>query len=45
MTMVVLVNSGADVEGVCHMIEDIALIISPNHPWTAFPPPGGDLTE
>jgi D-alanyl-D-alanine carboxypeptidase len=45
MTMVVLVNSGADIEGVWHMIEDIASIISPNHPWTAFPPPEGEPTQ
>jgi D-alanyl-D-alanine carboxypeptidase len=37
MTMVVLLNSGADIPGTWRMMQDIARIISPNNPWTGLP--------
>ncbi len=37
MTMVVLLNSGADVRSAWIMMQDIANIISPNHPWPGVP--------
>jgi D-alanyl-D-alanine carboxypeptidase len=37
ITMVVLLNSGANVPGAWKMMQDIAGIISPNHPWTGLP--------
>jgi D-alanyl-D-alanine carboxypeptidase len=37
ITMVVLLNSGADIPGSWAMIQDITRIISPNHPWPGLP--------
>src|SRR6266496_2032697 len=37
MTMVVMLNSGADIPGTWRMMQDIARIISPNNPWTGLP--------
>jgi D-alanyl-D-alanine carboxypeptidase len=37
ITMVVLLNSGADIPGSWAMMQDITRIISPNHPWPGLP--------
>jgi D-alanyl-D-alanine carboxypeptidase len=37
ITMVVLLNSGADIPGSWVMMQDITRIISPNHPWPGLP--------
>jgi D-alanyl-D-alanine carboxypeptidase len=37
MTMVVMLNSGADIPGSWMMIQDITRIISPNHVWPGLP--------
>ncbi len=37
ITMVVMLNSGADIPGSWLMIQDITRIISPNHPWPDLP--------
>ena len=37
ITMVVLLNSGADVPGSWVMVQDITRIISPNHPFSNLP--------
>ena len=37
MTMVVLLNSGADIPGSWMMIQDITRIISPNNVWPGLP--------
>ena len=37
MTMVVMLNSGADIPGSWLMIQDISRIISPKHPWPGLP--------
>src|SRR5262249_12695206 len=37
ITMVVLLNSGADIPGSWIMMQDITRIISPNHPWPNLP--------
>ena len=37
ITMVVLLNSGADIPGSWAMMQDITRIVSPNHPWPNLP--------
>jgi D-alanyl-D-alanine carboxypeptidase len=37
ITMVVLLNSGADIPGSWAMIQDITRIVSPTHPWPGLP--------
>jgi D-alanyl-D-alanine carboxypeptidase len=37
ITMVVLLNSGADIPGSWAMMQDITRIISPKHPWPGLP--------
>ena len=37
ITMVVMLNSGANIPGTWRMMQDIASIVSPNHPWTGLP--------
>ena len=37
ITMVVLLNSGANIPGTWRMLQDIAAIVSPAHPWTGLP--------
>jgi D-alanyl-D-alanine carboxypeptidase len=37
ITMVVLLNSGADIPGSWVMVQDITRIISPNHPFSNLP--------
>ena len=37
ITMVVLLNSGADIRGSWRLIQDIAAIVSPKNPWTNLP--------
>lgn len=37
MTMVVMLNTGADIPGSWRMIQDITRIISPNNPWPGLP--------
>jgi D-alanyl-D-alanine carboxypeptidase len=37
ITMVVLLNTGANIPGSWRMMQDIAGIISPNNPWTNLP--------
>lgn len=37
ITMVVLLNSGADIPGSWAMMQDITKIISPKHPWPGLP--------
>lgn len=37
ITMVVMLNSGADIPGSWTMVQDIARIISPKHPWPSLP--------
>jgi hypothetical protein len=37
ITMVVLLNSGADIPGSWAMMQDITRIISPNHLWLNLP--------
>ena len=37
ITMVVLLNSGTNIPGTWRMMQDIAAIVSPNHPWTGLP--------
>jgi hypothetical protein len=37
MTMMVLLNSGADIPGSWMMIQDITRIISPNNLWPGLP--------
>jgi hypothetical protein len=37
MTMVVMLNSGAEVPGSWRMMQDIARIISPNNVWPGLP--------
>jgi D-alanyl-D-alanine carboxypeptidase len=37
MTLVVMLNSGADIPGSWAMMEDITRIISPNNPWPGLP--------
>jgi D-alanyl-D-alanine carboxypeptidase len=37
ITMVVLLNSGADIPSTWRMMGEIAPIVSPSHPWTGLP--------
>jgi D-alanyl-D-alanine carboxypeptidase len=37
ITMVVLLNTGADIPGSWAMMQDITRIVSPNHPWPGLP--------
>ena len=37
MTMVVMLNSGADIPGAWLMMQDITRIISPNNLWPGLP--------
>jgi hypothetical protein len=37
ITMVVLLNSGTNIPGTWRIMQDIAAIVSPNHPWTGLP--------
>jgi D-alanyl-D-alanine carboxypeptidase len=36
ITMVVMLNSGANVAGAWRLMQDITAIITPNHPWTGL---------
>jgi D-alanyl-D-alanine carboxypeptidase len=37
ITMIVMLNSGADIPGSWAMMQDITRIITPNNPWTGLP--------
>jgi D-alanyl-D-alanine carboxypeptidase len=37
LTLVVMLNTGADIPGSWRMMGDITRIISPGHPWPGLP--------
>jgi D-alanyl-D-alanine carboxypeptidase len=37
ITLVVMLNSGVDIPGTWRLMQDVAPIVSPRHPWSGLP--------